>query len=192
MVVAAIGNVNDKNKSPRYPAAYPGVLAVGGIDRNGRRAEFSVTGPEVMIMAPAVDITSPAPGGGYTVSKGTSDATAIVSGAAALVRARFPELSAPEVIRRLTLTADDAGPPGRDVEYGFGILNIVRALTEELPPPENTAAPPPPAQAGDAGTTVSSGLAAVGILVLFALIVGTVWTINHRRSTHHGAAASND
>jgi subtilisin family serine protease len=126
------------------------------------------------------------------MSKGTSDATAIVSGAAALVRARFPELSAPEVIRRLTSTADDAGPPGRDVEYGYGILNIVRALTEELPPPENTAAPSPPSLAEDKRTTVPSGLAAAGILLLFALIAGAVWTINHRRSSRDISVASND
>ncbi len=115
-----------------------------------------------------------------------------MSGAVALVRARFPELSAPEVIRRLTLTADDAGPPGRDVEYGYGILNIVRALTAELPPPENTAAPSPPPLAEDERTTVPSGWAAVGILVLFALIVGAVWTINHRRSKHPGTRPTID
>jgi hypothetical protein len=89
------------------------------------------------------------------------------------------------VIRRLTVTADDAGPPGRDVEYGYGILNIVRALTEEVPPLESTAAPSPPSFVEDKRTTVPSGLAAAGILLLFALIVGAVWTINHRRSNQH-------
>jgi subtilisin family serine protease len=67
-------------------------------------------------------------------SGGTSASTAMVSGAAALVRARFPNLSAVEVIHRLTATAIDKGPKGRDDEYGYGIVNLVGALTADVAP----------------------------------------------------------
>ena len=60
--------------------------------------------------------------------------TAIVAGAAALIRSRYPDLSAQEVIHRLTATATDKGPPGRDPEYGYGVLNLVAALTADVPP----------------------------------------------------------
>jgi len=57
-----------------------------------------------------------------------------VSGVVALVRAKYPELSAAEVIHRIEATADDRGAPGRDDRYGWGIVNPLRALTEDVPP----------------------------------------------------------
>src|SRR5690606_39806474 len=107
-------------------AAYPGVIAAVGVGRDGNHAEISVTGPQAVLAAPAVDIVSTTTtfGGrnGYSIGTGTSNATAIIAGAAALVRSRFPELSAAEVVHRLTATADDRGAPGRDPEYGYGIV----------------------------------------------------------------------
>ncbi len=119
-----------------YPAAIPEVLAVGAVGENGEVADFSVTGEKVGICAPGVDLVTTTRNGRYAKASGTSHATALVSGAAALVRARFPELSAPEVIHRLTATADDNGPPGRDDECGAGVLNIVKALTADIPSTE--------------------------------------------------------
>jgi type VII secretion-associated serine protease mycosin len=148
VVVAAAGNPPD-DINVAYPAAYPGVLAVASIDRNGTRRS-SVVGPEVMIAAPGVEIMGLNRAGGYGVGTGTSGATAIVSGAVALIRSRHPQLTAPEVIDLITSTADDAGQKGRDPEYGYGILNIVRAL--RTPPPVHTTGPPaaapPPTSTG--------------------------------------------
>ncbi|HEX6869587.1 MAG TPA: S8 family serine peptidase, partial [Micromonosporaceae bacterium] len=136
VVVAAIGN-EPEVPGWFYPAAYPGVVAAAGVDRNGNHAKFSVVSPFTVLAAPAVDIVAPDSrevGSGYSKVQGTSAATAIIAGAAALVRSRFPELSAAEVVHRLTATADDKGPPGRDNEYGYGVINIVRALTADVPP----------------------------------------------------------
>jgi subtilisin family serine protease len=94
----------------------------------------SIPNKNIQICAPGIDIEAASPNNRYSIGDGTSSATAIVSGAAALVRAKFPNLSAPEVIHRLTATADDIGKPGRDDECGYGILNIVKALTAEVPP----------------------------------------------------------
>jgi type VII secretion-associated serine protease mycosin len=143
VVVAGSGNKPDF-LSFGYPAAMPGVLAVGATDRQGKHASFSIGGPQMQICAPGVDITTTGKDGKYFDITGTSPATAIVSGAAALVRSKFPELSAPEVIHRLTATATDIGPPGRDDECGFGELNILKALTAHVPPLQPTPTPTPP------------------------------------------------
>jgi type VII secretion-associated serine protease mycosin len=132
VVVAGVGN-RPEHQGVQWPAAIPGVVAVAGVDRNGNHSKVSVSGPEVVLAAPSDDISSTNAGGGYRVGTGTSDATAIVAGAVALVRSRFPQMKAPEVIRRLTATAIDKGPPGRDNDYGYGIVNLVGALTADLP-----------------------------------------------------------
>ncbi len=140
IVVAAIGN-SSKGAIASYPAAIDGVLAVGATGRNGQYSDVSVKSSKVQICAPGVDITTAQPSKKYVVSDGTSGASAIVSGAAALVRAKYPQLSAEDVVHRLTATADDIGPPGRDDECGFGRLNIVKALTADVPPLGTTTAP---------------------------------------------------
>jgi subtilisin family serine protease len=172
VIVAAAGNRPD-SISVAYPAAYPGVLAVAGVDRDGRHASISATGPQVGIAAPAVDIVSEGPGNVYAAATGTSDATAIVAGAAALVRSRFPTLSAREVIHRLEATAIDKGPPGRDEEYGYGVLNLVGALTAVVPPLEPSVSPgtrAPPAEAAPQDHGSATGWAAVAILALAAVV----------------------
>lgn len=142
VVVAAAGNRPEATRV-EWPAAYPGVIAAAGVDRDGNHAEVSVTGPEVVLAAPAVDIVSTNKLGEtrYSTGTGTSSATAIIAGAAALVRAKYPDLSAAEVVHRLTATAVDKGPPGRDELYGYGVLDLVAALTADVPPmPSPTAA----------------------------------------------------
>lgn len=140
VVIAAAGN-RPESAGVGYPAAYPGVVAVAGVDRSGEHAPVSATGPAVVLAAPASGIVSTAPGGGYRTGTGTSDAAAIVAGVAALVRARFPDLSAAQVVHRLTATALDRGTPGRDAEYGYGIVDPVAALTTAVPPLDAAAGP---------------------------------------------------
>ncbi|GGM32639.1 S8 family serine peptidase [Dactylosporangium sucinum] len=178
VVVAGVGNA-PKDKRVAYPARQPGVLAVGGVDRDGNHAAISTTGPEVMLSAPAVDILSIGPSQTYRTASGTSDATAIVAGAVALVRAKFPQLSAPEVIRRLTLTAQDRGAPGRDDEYGYGVLDIVKALTAEIPPaspsvsPSAAATPRDGQGSSNVSVVIGVGMAAL-VVVLIAVVQGVV------------------
>ncbi len=81
-----------------------------------------------------MDIYSTSINGKYRKGTGTSDATAIVAGAAALVRSKYPHLPAAEVVHRLTATAVDKGPPGRDDQYGYGVIDLVAALTADVPP----------------------------------------------------------
>lgn len=105
LVVAGSGN---QNKEPliQYPAKYPGVLAVGGVTQDGTVWEGSNSGPEVLLAAPATRIVSAGwPGNKLRISDGTSNATAYVSAAAALLRSKFPKLTAGQVANRLVKTA---------------------------------------------------------------------------------------
>ncbi|MEV7227945.1 type VII secretion-associated serine protease mycosin [Polymorphospora sp. NPDC051019] len=133
VIVASAGN-RPTDTQVGFPAFLEGVVAVGAVDRNGNHSPTSVTGSKVEIVAPGVDIVSTGLNGGYRKGTGTSGAAAIVSGAAALVRSKFPDLSAAEVVHRLTATAVDKGPPGRDEQYGYGVLDLVAALTADVPP----------------------------------------------------------
>jgi type VII secretion-associated serine protease mycosin len=179
VVVAGAGNLSQHMKNVAYPAAYPGVVAVGGLDRSGNHAPDATTGPELILSAPSVDIDSTALGHGYGINGGTSDATAIVAGAAALVRAKFPNLSAAEVVHRLTATAIDKGPPGRDDQYGYGIVNLVGALTADVRPlPASPSATP--SRSAQASTPRKTGtspwiwllLIPVGVLIVGVVILG--------------------
>ncbi|GGQ41233.1 S8 family serine peptidase [Couchioplanes azureus] len=128
VVVASAGN-RPESVAISAPAFLDSVVAVGAVDRSGRRAAISVTGQALDLSAPGEDITSTNNKGGYIVGqKGTSDAAAIVSGAAALLRSKYPGMTAEEVVQRLKDTATDKGAPGVDEEYGHGIVNIVAAL----------------------------------------------------------------
>ncbi|MFI7434371.1 S8 family serine peptidase [Micromonospora haikouensis] len=136
VLVAAAGNRRTDQAVP-MPANIPGVLAVGATGKDGSRWSGSVTGPELGLAAPGERIISsvppPASPNGYGVGDGTSDATAVVSGVAALVRSRYPRLDATNVVNRLIRTARDRGAPGRDPEYGFGGVNVLAALTATVP-----------------------------------------------------------
>ncbi|MGC4777351.1 S8 family serine peptidase [Micromonospora chalcea] len=170
-IVAAAGN-RPEDAFVGYPAVEEAVIAVGGIDRTGEHAAVSVAGPEIDVVAPAVDIYSTGLNGGYRLGTGTSDATAIVAGAAALIRSKYPNLPAQEVAHRLTATAVDKGPPGRDDQYGYGVIDLVAALTADVPPlgfESSNVTPPASAEAapekGDDSSATVRGLATLGVLV---------------------------
>lgn len=129
VLVAAAGNEGDGGPYS-YPAALPGVVSVAATDRRLRRAAFSNRNSSVLVAAPGVDIMGAGPGGAYWVGRGTSQATALVSGVAALVRARHPTLSPPLVARALAAGATDLPPGGYDTATGFGVVDAARALAE--------------------------------------------------------------
>jgi len=122
------------------------VLSVASINKLGEPSTFSVWGPWVSIAAPGEDITTIDPKGTgltnanadeqgtLTTIQGTSFASPYVAGVAALVRQKFPKLTARQVMDRLTATAQHPGnPSGRDHKVGAGMINPIAALTAELP-----------------------------------------------------------
>lgn len=166
VVVACTGNISPTNPSGVwYPAREPGVIAVAGLDRRGDGLwPGSITGAPTVLSAPAAGLVGAHPEGFWRV-QGTSFAAPLVSATAALVRSRWPDMSAADVVNRLLLTARDLGAAGRDARFGYGSVDPVAALTEGVPSVESNPlddhrspgvagfgrAPEPP------GSTVSGG-----------------------------------
>ena len=133
VIVAAAGNRVGGNVQVGAPATIPGVLTVAGVDRTGRAStDSSSQGISIGVAAPAEKLAGGLPGGSYAEWAGTSGATPIVSGVAALIRSKWPEMSAEQVINRIVSTAKDEGAPGKDPLYGFGVLNAEAALKEDV------------------------------------------------------------
>ncbi|MFF4651443.1 S8 family serine peptidase [Streptomyces sp. NPDC001380] len=164
VLIAASGN--EASSQENFPAALPGVVAVGAVDKGLRVWRDSNYGSYLALTAPGVDVTSAttATASGYGSGTGTSDATAFVSAAAALIRAKYPDLTAGQVVNRLVKTAyvpeELKGRKLPDPHYGYGIIRPYKALTADIPPgPEEGPLPraaAPGASAGS-GTTPQSG-----------------------------------
>ncbi|MFG2037748.1 type VII secretion-associated serine protease mycosin [Dactylosporangium sp. NPDC048998] len=162
VVVACTGNIATDPSIHQvwYPAREPGVVAVaglgtartGGANPVGNGAETlwsgSLTGPETVLTAPAVNLMGARPGGGYWQVQGTSFAAPLVAGVAALVRARYPGMSAANVINRLIWTAKDLGPKGRDDRFGYGEVDPVAALRNSVREVATNPLTPAPMQPG--------------------------------------------
>ncbi|SCL62251.1 type VII secretion-associated serine protease mycosin [Micromonospora citrea] len=135
VVVACTGNVAASTSSKVwYPAREPGVIAVAGLDRDGDDLwSGSITGRATVLTAPATGLVGARPGGYWRV-QGTSFAAPLVAATAALVRARYPQMSAGDVVNRLLTTARDIGPTGRDDRFGYGMVDPVAALDAEVSP----------------------------------------------------------
>jgi len=135
VVVAAVGN--DGTSQQYYPAAWPGVVGVGAIDSSGAVWSQSNSGADVALVAPGVHILRDDNQGRVGYSDGTSEATAYVSAAAALVRSAHPRWTAVQVVAALESTADKpAAMRGavRDDRYGAGILDVLAAVRLAEPP----------------------------------------------------------
>ncbi|MEV7215608.1 S8 family serine peptidase [Kitasatospora cineracea] len=160
-VLVVAGSGNDAG-AVRTPANAPGVLAVGAVDKNQKIWAKSNYGPELMLTAPGVGIVTAAPEtvgscqNPYCIGDGTSDATAYVSAAAALVYAKYPDLTPGQVANRLVKTA--AAPAGvsqlPDSRYGYGVIRPYEALTAKIPA---GSAQGPLAASADTAATDSTG-----------------------------------
>ncbi|MFQ5495148.1 MAG: S8 family serine peptidase [Phycisphaerae bacterium] len=170
LVVSAAGNTCTPVRSIQFPARYANSMAVGATDADDLRAAFSQVGAELDVTAPGDRILStstllqcdagPAQGNSCIVDSecqgarcvgtvdsleylsGTSQATPLVSGLAALLKSMVPTLTPIDLRRLITTTVDDLGPPGWDPEYGFGRINAGAALLKAQQLPQIFAAIP--------------------------------------------------
>ena len=134
VVVAAAGNRAGGTEQVGAPATIPGVLVVAGVDKNAQASnQASTEGLTIGVSAPATDLVSAYPGADYKIWSGTSGAAPIVSGLVALVRAHYPELDANNVINRVIATATKMTEEPYSTEFGYGLIDPVKALTAELP-----------------------------------------------------------
>ncbi|MFJ4681093.1 S8 family serine peptidase [Kitasatospora sp. NPDC088783] len=163
-VLIVAGSGNDAGPV-RTPANVPGVLAVGAVDKNQKVWAKSNYGPEVMLTAPGADMVMAGVEGlgscqgQYCKADGTSDSTAYVSAAAALVFAKYPDLTPGQVANRLVKTA--ATPAGAsqlpDAHYGYGVVQPYAALTKNIPAGSAQGPLAAGAAAPSAGPEVSAG-----------------------------------
>ncbi|CAB4558818.1 MAG: S8 family serine peptidase [Actinobacteria bacterium] len=134
VVVAAAGNRAGGTEQVGAPATIPGVLVVAGVDKNAQSSnQASTEGLTIGVSAPATDLVSAYPGADYKIWSGTSGAAPIVSGLVALVRAHYPELDANNVINRVIATATKMTDEPYSTEFGYGLIDPVKALTAEVP-----------------------------------------------------------
>lgn len=139
LLVAAAGNSGappaGAPTSVLFPGRYKNVIAVSAIDSASALAPFSSRGPEVELCAPGVNILSTIPGGGYGLKSGTSMACPHVSGGAAVAWGAHRFANNVTIWNLLASTAFNLGPPGWDVNFGYGRIDVDLAAGALVPPP---------------------------------------------------------
>jgi subtilisin family serine protease len=198
VLVAPAGDDGQGSGIVNYPAAYPGVVAVGAVDRNGRLASFSSRRSYALLTAPGVSLVAATPPDGYGTFSSTSTASGIVAGVAALVLSRYPNLTVTQVIQALTeSTATAAGgaslpplPPRSEAGVGYGTVDAIRAVdmaaiiaaasqprqaarpaAPRTPARRPVASPHHPAAGSLAGSVLRDAVAGVCVLIV-VLVVG--------------------
>ncbi|KUI25797.1 type VII secretion-associated serine protease mycosin [Mycobacterium sp. IS-1742] len=212
VVVTAAGNVGGPGQCPAQNPAHPGrpdwqrvesvaspawyddlVLTVGSVGLDGTPSRFSLAGPWVDVAAPGEHVVSLDPDGdglvdalpaadGHASIAGTSYAAPVVSGIVALVRSRWPHLTARQVMQRIEDTAHPP-PAGWDPVIGRGVVDVAAAVSGGLPAgPAET-----PARSLSAPTDVPHdtrprriATAGAGICVVITLLVAAA-SSSHRR-----------
>jgi membrane-anchored mycosin MYCP len=192
------------------PPVYAGdVVSVASVDpTTGAPSQFTVWGPWVTIAAPGQGITSVDPAANGTVlsnrtvdkgkqveMQGTSFAAPYVAGVVALVRSRFPSLTAHQVMDRIEATAQHpSGTGGRNNQIGYGIIDPVAALTAVIPgqngvPAADNARIPAVLPMAAVKDWTPMRVAVIGTVVGIALLLGTLFvvrTVRRNRARQDG------
>jgi len=158
VLIVAAGNTGAVDRT----ASTDLMLVVSATDESDQLASFSTYGDFVSLAAPGNNILSTLRGGNYVYWWGTSFATPIVAGAAALVLGQRPEFTPAQVEALLKATAIDLGDPGPDARFGAGRLDVGAALAFAAGPGVPDTTPPGVAITAPAGGTVA-GIVAVTI-----------------------------
>jgi Subtilase family len=214
--VVLVAPAGDDGMGPgivNYPAAYPGVIAVGAVTRRGQLASFSSRRPYVSLTAPGVGLEVPDLAGGYQMTSSTSAASGMVAGVAALILSRYPHLTVAQVTQAVT-ESTATGPsaaglpplPARSTAgAGYGTVDAARAVQmaalitaasqpaarpthparPRAPARRPVAAPPRPGASALARSVLLAALA--GVCVLIVLLVVTLMVMRPRRERGRGA-----
>jgi subtilisin family serine protease len=165
VVVAAAGNNADN--VPQYPAACEHVIGVSATEPGDTLASFSSFGNDIALSAPGDTIwtTQLDPANPYGAWRGTSFASPIVAGVAALVVSANPLLSSTQIVSVLEQSADDVGAPGWDALFGYGRVNAARAVGLAMTLPGALPPQPPPAANTNAPVVVFAKSRYAGLVI---------------------------
>ncbi|MGX1756139.1 S8 family peptidase [Streptomyces lydicus] len=161
VVVSGVGNDSATERS--YPVGCPGVIGVGAVDEYGKSADFNNYNSDTDLLAPGVNIPS-ATGksdSDYQTRQGSSQATAYVSAAVALLREKYPDLTPGQIANRLVKTARLTPAVKKkhlklpDAHYGYGYIVPEAALNENIP--AGPAQGPLPMPKGKASSQLDAG-----------------------------------
>ncbi|GLZ12090.1 hypothetical protein Acsp04_23250 [Actinomadura sp. NBRC 104425] len=184
VLIASAGNDGSGANRKNFPAAYPGVIAVGAVDRRMRIWKDSNRHSYVEVCAPGVDIVSADASSGYVVGTGTSPSSAIVAGVAALIRARYPKLTPQQVRQALVQGSVPREQPGGGTTCsttldGVRAMSVAASISRASRSPEATPATSaepvePDVAAEDEGTGVMlpAILVGGGVLVAAGVLLG--------------------
>ncbi len=197
VLVAPAGDNGAVTDATNYPAAYPGVIAVGAFNQAFIKAPWSSHDSYVTVTAAGWGVVAAANNGGYQTMNSTSAASAIVSGIAALIKSRYPSLSAAQVRQALISSTMFRRADGMADGSGYGVVNGYHALAAAqmlaTPAADRAGAHARPLAAPAAIQPASSAknlgpeliryaLLSVGLLVLLLLLVGWYLLIARRKA----------
>ena len=134
ILISSAGNNN--NDLIQFPSSYPGIISVSSVRDDDKKASYSSYGIQVDISAPGGDsgqlILSSVPTNNYAGMGGTSMATPVVAGTAALIKSYYPNWTSEQIKRQLIGTSDDINSvnPQYNGHLGSGRVNALRALSE--------------------------------------------------------------
>ncbi|MFH0844638.1 MAG: S8 family serine peptidase, partial [Pseudomonadota bacterium] len=132
--IVVAGGGNDGLNRPVYPAAYPDVIGVAALGKDGKILPLSNRGRHIAVSAPGEDIISTGLNGQYAYASGTSAATPMVSALAALLFSEQPDLSSSLIQRLLLQSAKDLAAQEKDTVYGKGKIDAEAALGKMVKP----------------------------------------------------------
>lgn len=181
VLVASSGNDGDAANRKNFPAAYPGVIAVGAVDRRLEVARFSNRQEYLSVVAPGTEIVTADGYDSYVVGDGTSSAAAMVAGIAALIKSAHPDMSPYHVRSAIELGTRRRPADGYSRAYGHGVADALLALRAagRLGPPAPPSRPGPhfgPGPSQDSRTAVVAGM-----LALVATMSAQVLMTHRRR-----------
>ncbi|MEU7863397.1 S8 family serine peptidase [Nonomuraea sp. NPDC049141] len=190
VLVASSGNDGDTTNRKNFPAAYPGVIAVGAVDRRLEVAAFSNRQDYLSVVAPGTGIVTADGADSYVVGDGTSSAAAMVAGIAALIKAAHPDLSPYHVRTAIEQGTRRRPADGYSRASGHGVANALLALraADRLANPATTAAAAgvgPGGYFGDGPVSrpsqpPSSRLPVVFAMVLLTAVMSARVLVRHR------------
>jgi len=160
VIFACAGNTG--TSAPQYPAACKNVVAVSATGYDDDFQTWSSYGSDVSLSAPGIGIWTTKNDGTYGGFAGTSAASPVAAGCAALLVGYNPQLTNAAVVQLLENNADDLGAGGYDIYFGYGRVNAYRALLAAGAPSLDTT-PPVTSIALPAAGSVVSGIVNVQV-----------------------------